>query len=104
MATYGTLIDGESLFKNRQFIQTDILTLEEPPEVIPETTRIINSIGTNGNPRFDEYLKRRNETDERIKQINAEEEARKHLQIDNVRNRDTQITSDNSSPFSTLGV
>jgi uncharacterized protein YdcH (DUF465 family) len=104
MATYGTLIYGESLFKNRQFIQTDILTLEEPPEVIPETTRIINSIGTNENPRFDEYLKRRNETDERIKQINAEEEARKHLQIDNVRNRDTQITSDNSSPFSTLGV
>jgi uncharacterized protein YdcH (DUF465 family) len=104
MATYGTLIDGESLFENRQFIQTDILTLEEPPEVIPVTTRIINSIGTNKNPRFDEYLKRRNETDERIKQINAEEEARKHLQIDNVRNRDTQITSDNSSPFSTLGV
>jgi uncharacterized protein YdcH (DUF465 family) len=100
MATYGTLIDGKSSFENRQFIQTDILTLEEPPEVIPVTTRRINSIGTNENPRFDEYLKRRNETDERIKQINAEEEARKHLQIDNVRNRDTQITSDNSSPFS----
>ena len=103
MATYGTMIDASNTYKDRQFVQTDILTLEKPPDVIPVAIKATtNTKGTNENQQFDEYLKRRNETNESIRSEDRKNEEAKHVLIDKVRNREMPINT--TSPFSTTGV
>ena len=103
MATYGTMIDGSNTYKDRHFVQTDILTLEKPPEVIPVAIKATtNTKGTNENTQFGEYLKRRNEADEDMRNKDRQNEEATHVIYDKVRNR--EMPNNSTSPFSTTGV